>query len=107
MQTDEWIGVYRRFLRYIGVGLLVSSIATLANILWLPGSMHSPIFVLTHSLIFGVVVALLIRAFSNDQVPKARGHWSGLLYLLVPVRPAPRHLVVGDYRPDFRTGYSA
>ena len=48
-----------------GAGILASSIATLANILWLPESVHSPIFVLTHSLIGGVVIVLLMRSFGR------------------------------------------
>ena len=61
MQTSERVRILQRFVWYTGVGLLASSIAALAVRLWLPESMHSPLFVLTHSLCGGVVVVLLIR----------------------------------------------
>ena len=65
MQTGELIRVFRRFFGYTGADLLMSSIATLAIMLWLPESMHSPIFSITHSLIGGVVITLLLRSFGR------------------------------------------
>ena len=59
--------LFQRFIWYTGAGLLVSSIAALAVRLWLPESMHSPLFVLTHSLIGGVVVVLLIRSLGKAK----------------------------------------
>ena len=67
MQTDEWIGVSLRFLWYTGAGLLVSSIAALAVRFWLPETMYLPLFVLTHSLMCGGVVALLLRSFGKAK----------------------------------------
>ena len=65
VHSNELVGIFLRFSGYTGAGILVSSIVTLAIMLWLPESMHSPIFVLTHSLIGGVVIALLIRSFGR------------------------------------------
>ena len=67
MQTDEMVGIFWGFLLYTGVGLLVSSVAALAVRFWLPESMHSPLFVLTHSLIGGVVVVLLLRSLGKAK----------------------------------------
>ena len=59
--------LFQRFIWYTGAGLLVSSIAALAVRFWLPESMHSPLFVLTHSLIGGVVVVLLLRSLGKAK----------------------------------------
>ena len=54
MQTGEWVGTFWRFLWYIGVGSLVSSIAALAVRIWLPESFHMPLFILgAHSVYQG------------------------------------------------------
>ena len=65
VQTGEWVRILLRFLWYTGTGLLVSSIATLAVRFWLPEPSHTPLFILTHSLIGGVVVVLLLRSFGE------------------------------------------
>ena len=57
--------IRQKFVGYTGAGRLVSSIVALATRFWTPESMHSPLFVLTHSLIGGVVVAVLIRSFGK------------------------------------------
>ena len=43
------------------------SIATLVVRFWLPESMHSPLSVLTHSSIGGVVVVLLLRSLGKTK----------------------------------------
>lgn len=57
-------GIFVRFLSYTGAGLLASSVVVMAIMLMLPESMRSPVFSLTHSLIGGVVVLLLIRRYT-------------------------------------------
>ena len=65
MKLSEWGRILQRFVWYTGAGILVSSIAALEVRAWLPGSMHMPLFVLTHSLCGGVVVVLLLRSFGE------------------------------------------
>ena len=67
MQTTELVRILQRFLWYSGVGILVSSIATLVVRFWLPEPSHMPLFALTHSLIGGVVIALLIRSLGKAK----------------------------------------
>lgn len=64
--------ILQRFVWYTGAGLLVSSIVARATRFWTPESMHSPLFVLTHSLIGGVVVVLLIRSFGKVKPGSTR-----------------------------------
>ena len=66
-QTSESSRILQRFVWYTGAGLLVSSIVALATRFWTPESMHLPLFVLTHSLIGGVVVFVLIRSFGKAK----------------------------------------
>ena len=67
MQTSERVRILQRFVWYTGVGILAASVAALAIRFWLQESSHMPLFALTHSLIGGVVIALLIRSLGKAK----------------------------------------
>ena len=67
MQTDGLVRTLHRFVWCAGVGILVASIAALAIRSWMPESSHMALFILVHSLIFGVVLILLVRSVGKAK----------------------------------------
>ena len=62
-QDDYLVRIFLRCIEYTGVGLLVFLGASVAVRFWLPDSTHSPVVILSHSLV-GV---LRIRSFGRTK----------------------------------------
>ena len=68
MQNSEFVKILQRFVWYTGVGMLAASVAALAIRFWLPESFHMPLFLLVHSLCFGVTLMLLVRSVGGAKI---------------------------------------